>query len=360
MESNPQNTSLKLDELNLQRNAANLPAEMREDFLWLGAFLRDACHRDIEVLATRARALGVQHDKTTWSRILRGKWGRDAEGNETSPVISQANFLKAVRLLRSDERVREMAGKVPFIETSITKQIFNFVDGKRAPERVNRFGVVVGQTGSQKTASYKEYCRRNNHGMCSWVEAPENGSMVEFISSLAVRYGSSPQEGYQRLRFKVFQAFNDTKTIIVDNVQRLYKEKNGHNQPVFDFLSRLQDERGGTIILSITPVFERTLLEGLAKGFFEQFEGRAGGRTNFLRLPDVPPEEDVLTIAKAFGLKDADKHLDFLVKISREPGRIRRLFEDLQQAKVRAEMGKRPLTLSLVKMVRDEDTEEGQ
>ncbi len=93
----------------------------------------------------------------------------------------------------------------------------------------------------------------------------------------------------------------------------------------------------------------------MLQGYFEQFEGRAGGRRNFLVLPEYPPEEDVLAFAQAFKLQHADKHLPYLVKIAQEPGRVRSLLEDLQAAKVAAEGEGKALTIGQVKEARGEE-----
>jgi DNA transposition AAA+ family ATPase len=336
--------------------AQGYPQEMREPLMWLGWFGREECGRDLDILVSRAKELGIQHDKTSWSKILRGKWNKDKEGQPLiSPVIALQKFLKAVQLLRDDHRVREMAGKVPFIMTPTAKDIFDYIDVRRAPERVNRFGVVVGYTGTQKTATFKEYCRRHNHGMCVWLEAPETGSMAEFMCWLGTKYGGAHTDSMNRARIRVFSTVKSRHTIIVDNAQSMYRAEKEYNQPTFSFLRRLQDEKQCTVILSITPEFHDKLMTQMLIGYFEQFEGRAGGRRNFLVLPKFPPAEDVLEIAKAFGLKDAEKHLEYLTAIAGEAGRVRRLFEDLQEAKICAEREKRPFSIGHVKEVRDED-----
>jgi DNA transposition AAA+ family ATPase len=346
----------RLDTVTLEGFAELLPEAMRNDFLWLGAFFREDCRRSLEILMERCKKLGINHDKTTWSKILRGKWNRDSNNQPLQvPIISVEKFTRAIGLLRTDERVREMAGKVPFVETTTSKAIFRYIDAKRARDRVNKFGVIIGPTGSQKSASLKEYCRANNHGLCVWQEAPENGSMKEFISRLGEKYGIGVHESYDRKRTRVIESVSDAKTIVVDNCQKLYKERNGVDQPVFSFLQRIQDETGCTIILSITPTFEKTLTAGMAQGYFEQFEGRAGGRKNFLRLPEYAPEDDVLAIAKAFGLREAEKHLEYLVRVAHEPGKIRILFEALQEAKVAAEAEQAKLTIEHVKEARGEE-----
>lgn len=346
---------LRLDDISIETKGNLLPEDLRERFVWLAVFAREECHRDIDTLGERFRAVGVYRDKTTWIRLLKGQWNRMPNGTvRQTPLVSKDKLIEEIDALRNGVRVEAMRGKVPFVVTSVAQSIFSYLDLKRAPDRVNKFGVIIGPTGSQKTASLKEYCRRNNHGACLWLEAPENGSMTEFIARLAEAYGGPEREPYDRKRRRIFASFNERKCIVVDNCQRLYRETRGSDQPLFGFLQRLQDERGGAIILTITPTFERTLTAGMLAGFFEQFEGRAGGRKNFLRLPDFAPPEDVVAIAKAFGLRDAGRHEKLLVEISREPGRIRRLFEDLQSAKLLAEAEKKELTIAHLHAAREE------
>ncbi len=352
----PETDRTRLDNVSLEQRALLYPEELREPFVWLGCYLREECSREYDVLVANAKKLGVMFDKTTWSTIMRGKWNRDDDGNLTEhPKVKLDKLLKAIAVLRSDSRIKEQGGRIPFVETSITRTIFDYVDKKRAPDRVCKFGVVIGETGNQKTAAFKEYCRQNNHGACVWLDAPETPSIYRFKTDLAVRYGRNPQESLPKKEAAIFDAVNERKTIIVENIQRLYEPRLEGKQPVFDFLQKLQETTGCTIILSFTPTFDKVFTGQRARGFFEQFEGRAGGGRTFLRLPEYPPEEDVLTIAHAFKLSRAESHLEYLVNLSKQPGRIRILFETLQEAKIRAERRKETLTIEHLKYVRDED-----
>lgn len=350
---------LRLSDIDLERKAGLLPEDLREPFLWLGAYTREDCAGDVGVLTERMRELHVATDKTTWMRVLKGQLCHNPNGTpRESPLLNRERLLEEIGVLRSGVKLASGKGRVPFVMTTVATAIFRFVDLKCAPERVNRFGVIIGETGTQKTASLKEYAKRNNHGRCIWMEAPENGSMSEFISHLAESYGGPTREPYDRKRRRIFESFNARKCIIVDNCQRLYRADRMSDQPLFGFLQRLQDECGGSIILSITPAFERTLTQGMLSGFFEQFEGRAGGRRNFLRLPAFAPPEDVVKIAQAFGLELAKRSEKYLCQIAQEPGRIRRLFEDLQDAKLAAEKEKKPLTIAHVLAAREDEKEE--
>lgn len=334
------------DDVSLERKSQLMPEELREDFMFLGAYGRSECDRDVDVLVAKLKALGIDHDRTNWVKILKGRWQLNAKGQRlASPVIKAENFRAAIEALRNNIRIEQVRGRIPFVETSTYLSIKNYILTRCRPEWVNKFGVIVGPTGGQKTASYKEIVRMRNHGLSTWYEAPENGSLGELITKLAVNYGCSARLSLARKRAHVFESFNPKKLIIIDNCQELFRERYGAEQPAFSFLRRLQDECGGTIILSITPSFMDTLQSGMLQGYFEQFEGRSGGRNSWLRLPTWSPDQDVIAIGKAFKLEDAARHVKTLKQIAQEPGRIRILFETLQKAKILAEAEEEPLTI---------------
>ncbi len=347
--------AIKWDDLNIEREVAHAPEEVRDDLRWLKCYVREQCHRDIDVLVDRMKVLGVYHDRTTWSKVLRGRVFVDAYGAiRPTPVISVEKLQQAIEALRTNVRAEVLRGRVPFVMTSVAQSIFDYVDARRATDRVNRWGVIVGPTGSQKTATFKEYHRQRNHGQTWWMEAPTGGVLGELLNRLAACSGLGDQHHQGRKRAHLFKSVQRGKAIIIDNVQDLYRPGKTE-QPVFSFLRQLQDETDCCVILSITPTFERELTNGMMMGYFEQFEGRSGGRRNWLRLPEHPPEEDVLKIAEAFSLDGAKKHLKELVAISREPGRVRRLFEDLQQGKILATADKAAFTIEHVREARGEE-----
>jgi DNA transposition AAA+ family ATPase len=346
---------LRLDIPTMEKRIVTYPDELREPVLWLATYLFAECGRDLDVLEENSRKLGVHMDDTTWGRIIRGQWNQNAAGKAVAPLVNLKKLLRAIEALKSDARLKEMAGRVPFVKTSRGEVVFNFIDALRAPDRINKFGIIVGRTGTEKTATTKEYCRLNNHLTCIHMDAPAKPSYSQFVTDLAVAYNGTRQMSWGRMLAHIYAAVNEKRTIIIENVQRLYVEKAEANQPVFNFLQKLQDETHCTVILTITPVFAETLTKKLANGYFEQFIGRAGGVGEFLRLPDCAEPEDVLLIAKAFGLQSAEKHLDYLVKVSREPGLIRILFGALQKAKVAAEAEGEKLTIAHIKAARGED-----
>lgn len=330
----------------MEAACAAYPDPVREDALWLAGYLRERCARNLTALMKRINELGWPNlVDTTVSKIVRGKLF-DSVG---TPVLKLKTFTEVIEALRKLDYRESMAGQVPFIETSTWEGIRDYIDSKSMPDTICRFGLIIGPTGAQKTACLRHYQQLNNHHRTVHMEAPEKPTMGRFITKLAKCYGVSEWHNMEKKRLRITDNVNRHSILIVDNVQRMYVEKAGWNQPIFSFLQQLQDDTGCTVILCCVPEFELTLDKNMnGRGYFEQFEGRVGGRGEFHLLPDYAPEEDILAIARAFHLVDAEKHVGALGKLASKRGRIRILFNALQKGQRRAHNAKRPLTIEIV------------
>jgi DNA transposition AAA+ family ATPase len=329
-----------------------MPENLRNDFLWLGCFMRDRCNNSLGILETKIAEVGLNISVSVISKIINGLWQHDAQGNRTgAPLLSEKKFLDLVSRLRKQDQFASMAGQVPFIETETWDKLKQYIDIRRAEQRVCKFGLIIGATGSQKTACLKQYALRNNHGKVVHLEAPDTASMSRFVTELALCYGVGRNKKRHEKELAVFENVNKTKTLIIDNLQRLFRPQQGWNQPILSFLQKLQDDTGCTVILCCVPESE---LVQRGHGYFEQFEGRCGGREEFLWLPNFTQPEEVEQIAAAFKLKDAGKHVDFLLALARSRGRIRVLFNVLQLAKQLAEAdGRNHITMADITEVRE-------
>lgn len=327
---------LHLEDSTLEAHAKTYPEEMREPFLWLGGYVREKCHRNLDVLEAQMVKLGFKTTGGTISKIIQGRWQKNADGTEMdSPIMAENNFIQLVDALRKLSAREDARGKVPFVETGTWKTFRAYVDVRRVLDAVCKFGLVIGPTGSQKTSCAKYYCTLNNHGQCHHLEAPDTATMGKFITDLGAKFGVSVWAGTQAKRARISECVNETKTLIIDNIQRLYKENQGWNQPIFNYLQKLQDDTNCTIILMCVPEFELTLKKQQSEGYFEQFEGRCGG--DYLVMDHFTPREDLLQIAEAFKLAEAKKNVGVLEKLSKQRGRIRIVFNVLQKAKRIAE-----------------------
>jgi DNA transposition AAA+ family ATPase len=347
-------SKLYLESSRLETSFAAYPDEMKEAAHWLAGYLIQNCNRSAEILASQTKKLGYPTHESTFTKVMRGQWNRNAEGKEVPPIISQDNFLAIVESLRKEQAISTLSGAVPYIDaTSTYRRISDYITAKRSPQCVCKYGVIVGATGSGKSAAYKHYRTLNNHGAVIHIEAPFAPSVSRLVSKLAACYGVSAFLNAKSKLARIVENINDRKCVIIDNAQRLYKEAWGTSQSAFNYLQELQDDTNCTIILSITPETETILTHGMSAGYFEQFEGRSGGRDNFCYVDSYPSPEDTRIIAEAFGLKDAKKHLPYLVAIGKKPGRIRILFNTLQTAKTLADA--QPLTIKHVQeALRDE------
>lgn len=357
-------TTIYWDDPHIEAEMQLFPRDLQESFRWLKTFVRDECKRDVDVLVQRAKDQGVTIDKTNWVRVLKGRWKHDADGNELpSPYVAATNLLQAITAVQKQVRIELLQGGMPFCETTTFHAIRRVVDKSMKKDRVNRFRVIVGPTGTQKTASYKELALRNPH--IKWLESADNGSLKEFVIRLAVKCGASRNISYGPARAKIFEALQphngQPKCVIVDNMQDMVRSdkkliamgKNIETQPAYQFMRSLQDETGCAVIWSITPENEDQMFNAQSI-YLEQFEGRAGGRGNFLRLSNYPPKMDVVLIARTLGLKDAEQYADDLFFIGKQRGRIRFFFEIMQEAKDEALMDEKPFTFEYVQWALDE------
>ncbi len=141
--------TIRWDDVTIGQEALHMPPDLREDYCWLKGFTRDTCTRDIDALVQRLKELGIHRDKTTWAKILRGRYQRDMRGATKAPVVSAQNFREEVEALRANVRVESMRGLVPFVETSTWEVVSDAINARRETSRVNKWLVVVGPTGAE-------------------------------------------------------------------------------------------------------------------------------------------------------------------------------------------------------------------
>ncbi len=133
-------------------------SEVGNAFVKSGFFqdTRDLSQAIVKILAGREFGFGP-FSSMTGVYIIQGR-----------PYLA-ANLMAAAvkRSGRYDYRVREMAGKVPFIETGTAETIFNFIDVRRAPERRVRPG-QRRQPGRMGQPEGRRRSSRSKHQAATW------------------------------------------------------------------------------------------------------------------------------------------------------------------------------------------------
>lgn len=345
---------MRLDDPTVAAKIQNYPPEIVEPVMWLAAFTREVCSGRRDVLKDRINKLGFKVKENYLYQVLTGRYFAVKDGKVSGSVD---NLAQIIDKLRTGVLLATRAGKTPFIETSTFRRISDLFDRVRAPETVCKFAVIIGPTGGQKTESAKRYCHLNNHGKCVHLEAPETPTLGTFLTDLAAKYGHSKWANAEIKKRNISDSVNDKKLIVIDNVQRLYIPGRGGNQPIFNYVQKLQDDKGCAIALMFASDTADFLTRGLEAGYFEQFEGRAGGRDRFLVLDEYTPRSDLKEIAAAYELPTDAATIDYLEMLSRKPGRIRILFDSLQEAKREAKAKEVPMTAALIREVRGEVVE---
>ena len=360
------------DNATITREAEHFPEALRPDYIWLKTCARADYDRSTRRLWEDFLDLGVEIELETWHKILRGYWDRDGKGNKRKePLLPARDFTAAVALMRQRIANRAKAHRRDFVLTTTAERIWNYILKGSLADRPNGFGIIVGDTGTQKTESQVEFAIRHNHGTTIYRDMPENGSRCEMMQLLCDDMSS--QNNTYKLSNHLLKHAPLRRRYLLDNTQHLIDPKRKADQPSMSFLRRMQDARQSYFFLSFTP---DGMIEAASLGrYWEQFIGRVGGLNGILRLNDFAPQIDLIQIAAARGLGWAQDHLKriaqldpgpkddryriaelpakerhqlaYLTRLSRQPGRIRPFFETLWEARIMAKDG--PLTFDLIR-----------
>ncbi|HTJ77967.1 MAG TPA: ATP-binding protein [Rariglobus sp.] len=307
------------------------PIEAIDATMAIHSYLYRRCEGNINVLVEHARLKGFNYDYGFFYQLLTARYFRP-DSKTGKPQGSWKNVVELWKQLQIFDIFAKALSKIRFVDTSVYERINDYVQLKSTPFNACRFGAVVGHTGMMKTESFLEIGRRGKAGAIFRIESPAQPKLNQFIHKLAHALGAQKTWTIARKMAHIVENVAD-RVLIIDNVQRCFNLRSGSNQPIFDYLQELQEDTGCTIIICWTPVDKEFEGEFTGGAYFEQFVGRIGGEREILRLEDYPLEEDIEKIALSFHLPEGDveKLMPRLRLLVREKGRIRALFNALQQ-----------------------------
>jgi hypothetical protein len=329
--NNDQRLTVRRDLSQFEASIAHYPEATKHASAWLYQFMMARCNGSPAIVAALLKKLEpstYQNKEQYIYQVTTGRYFRQAAGEKAITAL-----LEMVALLKKHELIAEQTGKVAYNEElSVWKKVRNYIDRKRARDAVCKFGAIEGDTGTGKTQATKHYTLLNNHGSTVRFEAP-NPSLARFLMKLGCCYNILPHVRTHERLAKIEENVNDTRTIIIENVQKLYNPKTGPVQPIFSYLQELQDDTDCTIIMTWTPIFRSELMSGKDKNYFKQFVSRIGGIEDVLQLDGKLPKSDVQSIAEQFGVEDFAACYPLLNTWARQPGPLRILYSRLQKAK---------------------------
>lgn len=330
-------TRSRLDLAKLEANVAHYPEPIRSAVVWIQNYWANSLRGNGEALRVIGEKLGMDKGDSWYSNLLKGynfqpKYPA-AVWKEGGTAWSE--FLEFFENLKRYAQQAARTGKQAMVVTPTYRLTEGFINEVRALNAVCKIGGITGPTGSQKTRILRYYAEAYNHGSTTLVQAVANARLSALQRKIAerIRASNSAMERSGERDTLIRSFFNDSRTLIVDNAQRLYVDGAGSKQPAFNWLLEVQEDTDCTVILCFTTDFTDTLTAGRAKGYFEQFVGRMGGMDNILRFPAYTPVADLRVIAKHYGLDAGPTALEkYLQPWSREDGRIRIVFHRLQRA----------------------------
>lgn len=317
-----------------ERGILHYPEPIRTHVRWLQGYWLDELKPRGVSLRTIALKAGWERSEEYFNNLLGGYNFRNKTGTWDVGGKAWSEFLEIYAAVRRYAEKAAQQGRIEFVETPTYRCIADFIDAHRPLNAVCKIAGITGPTGGQKTAALKQYALLNNHGAVIRIEAPACPRVGMLQRKIADRYNiPATRLIYNASReAAIRENVNETRTIIIDNAQRLFIPGKGSDQPAFNWLLELQEDTNCTLILSWTRDFTDVLTAGRAKGYFEQFIGRMGGMSDVLQLPDHAPESDLRVIARHFGLEPGKASMDYLHRWSRSDGRIRIVFSRLQRA----------------------------
>lgn len=306
---------------------AHYPDSVRDDALWLRHYCATHFNNEHALIAKVAASLGIDQSDNYWYQILTGRYFK--------PNGSAAKLKEYIGAIRAWAIARAAEGKIPFVETKNWRLVRDYIDRRRAPGSVLKFGAIEGLTGSQKTHCTKHFRDLNNHLKTVHMEAPAKATRGRFVHKLARSYLLPANWTSVRKELEIESIVNADRTIIIDNIQRLFRpDVKPDQQPIFNYLHELQDDTGCTMIFSWVPTFHKTITS--ADPFWRQFLARIGGEDQILRLDQKLPKADLLAFARAFGVANDAAALPILRRWAESDLGIRILTARLEAARLLA------------------------
>ncbi len=268
--------AVRFDEVSINDLLTIYPEEIHDAMRWFAKFIREQCGRNLSMAAHKCAQIKFKVDGSYLHKIFTGSYfipdtrhgvKDDKHIGTVKLVGSVKKFLELVSALQANYRV-DVTGRLPFVHTDTTQQIIDYIDSRRMPERVCKFGIILGPTGRQKSATARYFATK--HEECVHVECPATPSLSQLISDLAAWFGVPRDSNMNRKMQAIIKAVGQKHIIIIDNVQRLYSKKGKSIQPIFSWLQKLQDDTNCTVILIDVPEFKKDLLLHRDAGYFER------------------------------------------------------------------------------------------
>jgi DNA transposition AAA+ family ATPase len=275
------------------------PAEQRDLVRWLYGHAKDNDWNWGDVEAHT----GIS--STRVFRIWNGTYIHKHTGQPLD-ITDECRRIETLRQTAIDRGGKDLGG---FVETTVFQRISKVCDEALL---CNTIAMVYGESQIGKTASLKEYARRNNQGQTVYVLMPASAGVQSMMRAIAEACHISSRACFENLRNRVLRYLDDTKLLILDEVHEAFVSyQKQATVKCMSVLRQLQEQSQCGLVLCGTNVFRSQIERGEFAQSLKQLRKRGIWE---LQLENTPSSTDVALIYRHHKLGKPSGEAAALVK----------------------------------------------
>ena len=258
-----------------------LPEDQKQAVRWFHAH----CYGKGDDMATAARRIGK--DKTVLFRVFQGKYPAGLD-----------SITASINTYRRLAEARDKVGRPPFIQTSISKKVWNRCEMALHLQRVC---IIIGDWQIGKSYAAEAYKEEHNHGQTKLVRLPAGCGYKIALESIAKACSMPHKVDLSDLRENILSALDSRHLLIIDEVDEpLAGRFSGGALQIYSFIREIYDQCRCGLVLIGNSTFEEALTK---KGPMGKWMAKLRRRAmKPLILDSSAPDEDLWALAAYYGL----------------------------------------------------------
>ncbi len=265
------NTYLNFSYEQVVKSTRDLPENQKRAIRWLFQLAKTSGWT-LKQTATR-----IKRDQTVLHKVFSGTYTAKLD-----------RIVASINSFRKLHEKRQSATRPDFIETSLTKRIFEACDFALASQSVV---FLWGENQTGKTEALTEYQRQNNHGQTIYVRMPAASGILMVTQEIAKAMGISPNSCFTKIRERILKALDDTNTLIIDELHLVFNTyQKGSAIKALELIRELYDRSKCGLVLCGTNVVRDEFTRGEHKKLLSQLLNRGVAH---IQLEDKPLESDL-------------------------------------------------------------------
>jgi DNA transposition AAA+ family ATPase len=224
---------------------------------------------------------------TTIFRIWTGIYA-DGRTGPCADISDECRKIERLRQTAAEPTVLDHQG---FVETTVFQRISKICDEAMLCHTI---AMIYGESQIGKTASLKEYVRREHYGQTIYVLMPASAGVQSMMRAIAEACHISTRACFDSLRNRLLRCLDDTKLLILDEVHEVFVSY--HKQATvrcMSVLRQLQEQTQCGLVLCGTNVFRNHIERGEFAQSLKQLRKRGIWE---LQLENTPSPTDIALI----------------------------------------------------------------